>query len=306
MYHKFGVDKYPTTSVKLEDFTKHLKIFTNENNNVLPVSTIINSIIDNKKLPNNTIGITIDDADRSFLKVWPNIKKLGLHVTMFVSTEPVDSNNKNYLNWDEIRQLRKEGVTIGAHSHQHPKYTELSLEEVKIDIEKANKRFLSELGELPTFFAYPYGQASNQIIRQIQDYKYKFAFGQHSGVINETSNLFYLPRFSINENYSDIDRLNFIINSKGLRVYDFVPSDPAVFENPPYIGFSLYDKKLAPSVDCFIFDQKGKIEREIYKFDERIEIRLQRELNGRTRINCTAKDKENNWKWFGIQLISEN
>ena len=105
---------------------------------------------------------------------------------------------------------------------------------------------------------------------------------------------------------SDIDRLNFIINSKGLRVYDFVPSDPAVFENPPYIGFSLYDKKLAPSVDCFIFDKKGKIEREIYKFDERIELRLQRNLSGRTRINCTAKDKENNWKWFGIQLMSKN
>ena len=128
MYHKFGVDKYPTTSVKLEDFTNHLKVFTNKNNNVLPVSTIIDSIINNEKLPNNTIGITIDDADRSFLKVWPDIKKLGLPVTMFVSTEPVDSNNKNYLNWDEIRQLIKEGVAIGAHSHQHPKYTELSIE----------------------------------------------------------------------------------------------------------------------------------------------------------------------------------
>ena len=36
----------------------------------------------------------------------------------------------------------------------------------------------------------------------------------------------------------------------------------------------------------------GQVEREIYKFNERIEIRLSRELSkGRSRMNCTAKDK---------------
>ena len=82
------------------------------------------------------------------------------------------------------------------------------------------------------------------------------AFGQHSGVINETSNLYYLPRFSLNERYAEIDRVKFAANAKGLGIYDFIPTDPSISENPPYIGFSLLDENLVPSIDCFVFDSK--------------------------------------------------
>ena len=37
----------------------------------------------------------------------------------------------------------------------------------------------------------------DEIIDLIKEYKFKVAFGQHSGIINETSNMYYLPRFSL-------------------------------------------------------------------------------------------------------------
>ena len=58
-----------------------------------------------------------------------------------------------------------------------------------------------------------------------------------------------------------------------------------------------------PSIDCFVFDSKGEVEKEIFKFNERIEIRLSRELTeGRSRMNCTAKGNDNHWRWFGHQF----
>ena len=76
-----------------------------------------------------------------------------------------------------------------------------------------------------------------------------------------------------------------------------------IIENPPYIGFSLLDSHLAPKIDCFVFDKKGQVENEIFKFNERIEIRLMRKLHkGRSRLNCTAKDNLGNWRWFGHQF----
>ena len=63
-------------------------------------------------------------------------------------------------------------------------------------------------------------------------------------------------------------------NAKGLEFYDFIPQDPTIYENPPFIGFPLLDEKLVPSIDCFVFDSKGEVEKEIFKFNERIEIRL--------------------------------
>jgi peptidoglycan/xylan/chitin deacetylase (PgdA/CDA1 family) len=304
MYHKFDVPKYPTTNITPAQFESHLNEFSQSKYKVLSLDYIIDIIINDAKLPDNTIGISVDDADKSFFTYgWPKLKEKGFPVTLFVNTSTITKNNKNYLNWDQIRQLKKEGVTIGAHSHSHSHLPKLSIDEIEDDIALSNKIFLKELGAIPSLFAYPYGEADERIINILQNYKYKVAFGQHSGVINETSNLYYLPRFSLNEKYGNLDRVKFAANTKGLGIYDFIPTNPHIFENPPYIGFSLLDQKLAKSIDCFVFDNKGQVESEIFKFNERIEIRLDRKLSiGRSRLNCTAKDKNNNWRWFGHQF----
>jgi len=304
MYHKFDTSKYPSTNITLEQFEQHLQEFSKEKYNVLSLSYIMDTIINDGNLPKNTIGISVDDADKSFITTaWPKFKEYEFPVTLFVTTSTITKGNKNYLSWDEIRQLKKEGVDIGAHSHTHEHLVEYTSENLKNEIEKSNKIFLKEIGEIPDLFAYPYGEADTYLINLLKSYKYKVAFGQHSGVINETSNLYYLPRFSLNERYGEIDRVKFVVNTKGLGIYDFVPTNPHIHENPPYIGFSLLDQNLAKTIDCFLFDSNGSVDKEIFKFNERIEIRLKRKLeNGRSRLNCTAKDNKNNWRWFGHQF----
>ena len=305
MYHKFGISKYPTTNITLDQFDKHLEEFAKPKYKVMSLDYILDTIITDGDLPNNTIGISVDDADRSFLTAaWPKFKEKGFPVTLFVSTSTIVENNKNYLNWNEIRQLKAEGVVIGAHSHTHEHLADYTLEELQKEIEKSNRIFLKEIGEMPNLYAYPYGETDEQIFDLLEKYKYKSAFGQHSGVINETSNFYYLPRFSLNERYGEIDRVKFAANVKGLGVYDFIPTNPHITENPPYIGFSLLDHLLAKNLECFVFDSDGQVENELFKFNERIEIRLLRKLNkGRSRLNCTARDEKNNWRWFGHQFL---
>ena len=206
MYHKFGIDKYPTTSVTLEQFDSHLKEFSKEKYSLVSIEFIIDTIINDGELPENTIGISIDDADKSFYEVgWPMFKENNIPVTLFVNTSTIHKNNKNYLNWDQIRELKAEGVSIGAHSHSHYHMSDLTIEEVRNEIEISNNIFLRELGEIPSLFAFPYGETNEEIINVLKEYKFKVAFGQHSGVINETSNFYYLPRFSLNEKYGAID-----------------------------------------------------------------------------------------------------
>ena len=303
MYHKFGVSKYPSTSVTIDQLNSHIEELTKEKYTIKSLDFIIDTILKDGDLPDNTIGISVDDADKSFLEVgWPLFKKNNIPVTLFVTTGTI-SNNQKYINWDQIRKLKEEGVVIGAHSHTHAHMPDISIEEVRNEIETSNKIFLKELGEIPTLFAFPYGETTDEIIELVKEFKFKVAFGQHSGIINETSNMYYLPRFSLNERYGEIDRVKFAASSKGLGVYDFIPKNPTIKQNPPFIGFSLLDDKKAQSLDCFIFDSKGQVDREIYKFNERIEIRLSRELSpGRSRMNCTVKDSEGNWRWFGHQF----
>ncbi len=303
MYHKFGVSKYPSTSVTIDQLNSHIEELTKEKYTIKSIDFIIDTILNDGDLPENTIGISVDDADKSFLEVgWPLFKKNNIPVTLFVTTGTI-SNNQKYINWDQIRKLKEEGVVIGAHSHTHAHMPDISIEEVRNEIETSNKIFLKELGEIPTLFAFPYGETTDEIIELVKEFKFKVAFGQHSGIINETSNMYYLPRFSLNERYGEIDRVKFAASSKGLGVYDFIPKNPTIKQNPPFIGFSLLDEKKAKSLDCFVFDSKGQVDREVYKFNERIEIRLARELSpGRSRMNCTVKDSNGNWRWFGHQF----
>ena len=307
MYHKFGKPQYPSTNIDIEIFDQHLEEFSKPKYSVLPLDFITDTIINDGSLPLNTIGISVDDADRSFLTTaWPKLKEKGFPVTLFVSTASIPNKGikSNYLNWDEIRLLKSEGVNIGSHSHTHEHLADYSFDELINEIEISNKIFLKELGEIPNLFAYPYGEANKEMFELLNSYKFKVAFGQHSGVINETSNLYFLPRFSLNERYGKTDRVIFAANTKGLGVYDFVPPDPQIKENPPFIGFSLLDQKLSQKINCFIFDSNGKAESELFKFNERIEIRINRKLEkGRVRLNCTTKDDNGNWRWFGHQFI---
>ena len=305
MYHKFDISKYPSTNITLGQFKKHLEEFAKPKYNVISLDYIVDTIINDGELPNNTIGISVDDADRSFLTTaWPRLKEKGFPVTLFVSTSTIVANNKNYLNWDEIRQLKAEGVVIGSHSHTHEHLSDYSLKKLQNEIEESNKIFLKEIGMIPNLYAYPYGEADDQIFDLLKKYKFKVAFGQHSGAINETSNLYYLSRFALNERYGEIDRVKFAASVKGLGLYDFIPTNPNIIENPPYIGFSLLDQLLTKNIKCFIFDSDGQIENELFIFNERIEIRLLRKLNkGRSRMNCTVRDKKNNWRWFGHQFF---
>ena len=109
MYHKFGVSKYPSTSVTLAQLEEHVTELTKEKYNILPLNYIMDTILNDGDLPNNTIGISIDDADKSFFEVaWPLFKKNSIPVTLFVTTGTIANNNKSYLNWDQIRKLKAE------------------------------------------------------------------------------------------------------------------------------------------------------------------------------------------------------
>ena len=92
MYHKFGVDKYPSTSVTIEQLESHIEELTKSKYNILSLEFIVDTIINDGNLPPNSIGISIDDADKSFFDVgWPYFKKNNIPVTLFVTT----GTNKN-------------------------------------------------------------------------------------------------------------------------------------------------------------------------------------------------------------------
>ena len=77
----------------------------------------------------------------------------------------------------------------------------------------SQKKYLRKNWVKIQFFSYPFGEYSLEFKKIIKDLNFDYAFGQHSGVIDETKDFFELPRFPINEKYGNIDRFKTLVKT---------------------------------------------------------------------------------------------
>jgi len=317
MYHRFGEDEYPSTSIKLEQFEAHLAELKSGGYTVMALPKIIKALETGIALPNKTIALTMDDAYLSVYEIaWPKLKELEFPFTLFVATDPVDQGIRGYMSWSQIRELSKNGVTIGSQtaSHLHMAYADTHTNQR--ELKKSNDRFIEKLGTRPKLFAYPYGEASERVEELVKNSGFIAGFGQHSGVASKTPNMFYLPRFALNENYGDIKRFKLAANALALKTSDLSPSNQYIKKNdvnPPAFGFTISgDTVLTQKLDklqCYSSNE-GNLKITTLgggNGQTRVEIRMKKKLpTGRTRMNCTLPTTDGRWYWFGRQFLVEN
>lgn len=300
MYHRFGENAYPATNIRLDQFEAHLEELQAGDYTVLPVPEILAAIRAGQALPERTVGITIDDAYLSvYTEAWPRLRRAGLPFTLFVATDAIDRKFANYMGWDQIRDLRDNGATIGSQTASHLHMPANSEARNKEDIRLSNERLQAELGTTPTLFAYPFGEASTSIQEIVKEAGFTASFGQHSGALHASSDRFYMPRFALNENFGDIKRFKLVANSLPVPYSDLSPLNPTLTQNPPLFGFTLAKEAGDLSgLTCYAGDQ-GKLQ--MARLGPRIEVRLARNLSpGRARINCTAPGPDGRWRWLGM------
>lgn len=299
IYHRFGETSFPSTNIRLEQFEAHIKELTSGPYTVLPVPEIVAAIREKRPLPDRTIGLTIDDGYLSvYAEAFPRLRDAGLPFTVFVSTDPVDRKFSGFMTWDQIREMRDNGVTIGAHTSTHLHMPANLLSRNRADLANSNARLKEELGEVPPLFAYPFGEASTEIQNLVRNAGYIAAFGQHSGPLDASSDPFYMPRFALNEAFGDMDRFRLVANALPIPHTDVTPSNPTLTKNPPLFGFTRTDLDLRLNgLACYAAGQ-GKVK--IEQLGPRIEVRMSGPFSaGRARINCTALGPDNRWRWLG-------
>lgn len=309
MYHRFGEDSVPSTNIRLEQFDAHIAELTAGRYSVLPLPEIVAKLRAKQPLPDRAVAITADDAYLSVLtEGWPRLRKAGLPFTLFVATEPVDSRLKGYLTWEQIRQLKKEGVTIGAHSHRHFSLPGMTREAARADLEHSLRRFEQELDERPALFAYPFGEWDSGVKEMVRELGHSVAFGQHSGIAHARHDMYWQPRFPMNEAYGSVERLRQVVNALPLPVEAIEPEDVLVrlgqTANPPVLRFTVTDdvERLQQMV-CYTGQGRRIAPNRLDGTARRFEVTPPEPFAPpRDRISCTVPTKEQGrFRWFGIQ-----
>ena len=306
MYHRFEENKYPSTNIRILDFKKQLEIIQNNNIKFVNPKNFENELLNNKN--QRKVLLTIDDGFLSFYKnAWPILKENKIPFILFVSTREVGSFN--YMSWDQIKKISEEDfVEIGNHSHTHEYLVDKSNEIIKADIQQSIDIFEEKLGTNSNFFSYPFGEYSLNFTNIIKSFGFKYAFGQHSGVIDETKNFYELPRFPINEKYGEEKRFTTLIKTLPFKYKKIFPEEKYLLpnKNPPKVKIEFYENiKNLKSINCYSNEankwRQSKIE---FVSENVLKVLIDEKFIGeRGRINCSLRDASGFWRWLGIQFV---
>ena len=307
MYHRFNENKYPSTNIQMDIFKKHIDIIKNSDY----IFHNPNNFEEQFNIPKSKkeILITIDDAFESFYKeAWPYLRKNEIPFILFISTQPV--GKKGYMTWNQIKEVERENFAlIGHHSHSHEYLIDVSDSDFILDIKKSNEIFMKELGYVPSLFSYPFGEYS-KFMKDYISKNFKYAFGQHSGVIDLNKDKFELPRFPINEKYGELKRFKSIINYFPLEYKKILPEEKQLFRetNPPNFKVEFFkEQKNLNNINCYS-NEGNNWKKSITNFSNyTLTVKFREPFKPRRgRINCSLNDN-GKWRWFGIQFpIKDN
>ena len=108
-------------------------------------------------IPNKLVVLTFDDAKGShYTVVRALLKKYGFGATFFITEGFTFHTNKDdYLTWDQIGELHRDGFEIGNHTRDHMAVSKANLPRLKEQVEAINAQCAKYGIPTPTSFAYP-------------------------------------------------------------------------------------------------------------------------------------------------------
>ncbi|WP_161628737.1 polysaccharide deacetylase family protein [[Clostridium] dakarense] len=171
---------------------------------------------DTGNYPDKCVWISFDDVDETVFNVaFPILKEKQIPFTLFVISGQVGNDNFNNLkmaNWNELREMRDSGLaSFGSHTHDMHYLEDDKAEflhsdkydELKKDINLSKKTMEKELGIPINSIAYPFGEASEDIIDIIREEGFTEAYILSPYPIDKDNDPYYQNRYLINKKNFD-------------------------------------------------------------------------------------------------------
>ena len=154
-----------------------------------------------------SVALTFDDGFRSFLSdALPLLEKYNLPATLFVVSGYCGRSNRwpgqsprvpefELLDWTELREVSARGISLGAHTVNHPRLPALSDAEAEAELGDSKAAIEDRVGTSVDAFAYPYG-VSSPAIRGLVRRRFRVGCGTRLQLAGD-SDPYDLPRVDV-------------------------------------------------------------------------------------------------------------
>jgi len=173
--------------VSVASFESQLRWLRDQSYRTVPLPALETIFSGAPALPRRPIAITFDDgyAD-NYEHAWPLLKRYGFQATVFMVTDAIGRGSdfddaypaSPMLTVDQIREMSRDGVTLGSHTCSHPSSL-MDLGETELARELASSRASLEglLGAPVTVFAYPHSRHDHRVEQAVASAGYRLACG---------------------------------------------------------------------------------------------------------------------------------
>jgi peptidoglycan/xylan/chitin deacetylase (PgdA/CDA1 family) len=199
MYHAVDYSGWKL-SIKPSDFERQMR-HLKTHRNVVPLEDVVAHVKGDTILPPRSVAITFDDGYHDLVEhVLPVIQKFHLPITVFLTTDlsaQVSPLQLPRITKEDIRVLKGSGlVAIESHGRAHAHLPRFSVDEIERELAAAQND-LKELDGSTRFFAYPYGDRSQQVERAVCDAGYEAAFSITEGLVHQGAEPMHIKRIQV-------------------------------------------------------------------------------------------------------------
>ena len=196
-YHKID-NTFISLAVRPDDFDTQMKYLSENGYHTISPDELYESLAGTGELPDNPVMITFDDGyEDNYVNAYPILKKYGFKATIFVVTSFLDKNKKGYMSWDQAREMDANGISIQSHTVDHKSMTDLTDDQLRMELVDSKKKAEKELGHPVNYMAYPTGTYNLHIAQMVKEAGYKAAFTIKYGNVDKASNIYALERVPI-------------------------------------------------------------------------------------------------------------
>jgi peptidoglycan/xylan/chitin deacetylase (PgdA/CDA1 family) len=156
-YHRVGPfrgDHVPTVSPQA--FERQLAFLARHRYRVLSLEELVAALEAGSDGPRHSVVITFDDGyEETYTIAWPLLKRFGFPAAVFIA--PAEVATPGFVDWSQIRNMSKDGVTIGGHTMHHSYIPLVKAERLTEELVDSKRVIEERIGSAVKFLSYPVG-----------------------------------------------------------------------------------------------------------------------------------------------------
>lgn len=183
-----------------ETFESHLKALKEAGYYTLSPAEAYKALTENV-LPENkkVVWLTFDDSLKDFYtQAYPILQKYQMKATNNVITGFVQAGREDILTLDEIKEMKKNGMSFEDHTVNHPDLSVSNADTQNSELQDSKEYLDHNLSQTTTTVAYPSGRYSETTLQLAEKLGYKMGLTTNNGLASLSDGLLSLNRVRVN------------------------------------------------------------------------------------------------------------